>query len=203
MFHDIPLAVRQRMEVLEAWDQHDRQDGTPRLQRLRQIPPETGKFLAILAAGAPAGTVVEIGTSAGYSSLWLALACRLRRDRLVTFEIQAEKIMLARQTLKEAQLESLVELVHADARMHLPNFPQIAFCFLDAEKEVYRDCYELVVPRLVPGGLLVADNFLSHRQELQPVVEYALGDRRVDGLVVPVGKGLLLCRKHTQTMSTY
>lgn len=195
MFHDIPEPVRIRMNYLEEIDRRDRQDGTPRLQRLRQIPPETGQFLAMLAASSPAGKVVEIGTSAGYSSLWLAMACRQRGDRLVTYEVLSEKVDLARQTLAAARVESLVELVHDDARNHLGNMDSIAFCFLDAEKELYQDCYDLVVPRLVPGGLLLADNFLSHQQVLAPVLQRAQDDARVDALVVPVGKGLLFCRK--------
>lgn len=195
MFHAIPLPIRQQMEYLERLDQRDRQDGTPRLQRLRQIPPETGRLLAMLAASAPPGRLLEIGTSAGYSSLWLALACRLRGDRLLTFDILEEKIGLARQILTDAQVESQVELVHGDARTHLLDLQQIAFCFLDAEKEVYKDCYDLVVPRMVPGGLLIADNFISHQQELRPVLDLALKDHRVDALVIPVGKGLLFCRK--------
>jgi len=195
MFHDIPEPVRIRMNYLEEIDRRDRQDGTPRLQRLRQIPPETGQFLAMLAASSPAGKVVEIGTSAGYSSLWLAMACRQRGDRLVTYEVLSEKVDLARQTLAAARVESLVEMVHDDARNHLGNMDSIAFCFLDAEKELYQDCYDLVVPRLVPGGLLLADNFLSHQQVLAPVLQRAQDDARVDALVVPVGKGLLFCRK--------
>ncbi|MHC1782243.1 MAG: hypothetical protein AB9891_05685 [Anaerolineaceae bacterium] len=75
MFHTIRQPILDRMKVLEEQDSRDRQDGTDRLKRLRQIPPETGKFLALLAAGAPEGEFVEIGTSAGYSALWIALAC--------------------------------------------------------------------------------------------------------------------------------
>lgn len=71
----------------------------------------------------------------------------------------------------------------------------IAFCFLDAEKEVYGECYELVIPRLVAGGLLIADNAINHRETLQPMLERALADERVDALIVPIGKGELLCRK--------
>jgi|GEM_PF-6616003 len=56
-------------------DTKDREDGKPRLQRLRQVPPDTGKFLALLAANAPAGEYLEIGSSAGCSTLWLAVAC--------------------------------------------------------------------------------------------------------------------------------
>ena len=76
MFHTIPAQMRERMQALEARDAQDRADGTPRMQRLRQIPPVTGKFLALLCASAPKGGVLEVGTSGGYSSLWLSLACQ-------------------------------------------------------------------------------------------------------------------------------
>jgi len=74
------------MHYLERLDAKDRTDGTPRDQRLRQIPPETGKFIAMLAASAPKGTFIEIGTSAGYSTLWLTLACRKVGNKITTFE---------------------------------------------------------------------------------------------------------------------
>lgn len=195
MFHDIRPAVRRRMLELEAVDRRDRSDGTPRLQRLRQIPPETGKLLALLASGAPEGSWLEIGASAGYSTLWLGLAAEARGARLTTFEILPVKAALARETLRAAGMEAAVELVEGDARERLAGFPRIAFCFLDAEKEVYSDCYEAVVPRLVPGGWLAADNAVSHAEDLRPFLERAGTDPRVDALIVPVGKGVLLCRK--------
>ena len=64
-----------------------------------------------------------------------------------------------------------------------------------AEKEIYERCYELVVPRLVPGGLLVADNVINHEATLRPMLDRALSDHRVDALVVPIGKGELVCQK--------
>jgi caffeoyl-CoA O-methyltransferase len=67
------------------------------LDRLRQIPPETGQFLALLAASAPKRSWTEMGTSAGYSTLWLALACRERGQTLMTFEILAGKAAIAAQ----------------------------------------------------------------------------------------------------------
>ena len=73
MFHDIPEPIIRRMRYLEEIDARDRIDGTPRMERLRQIPPATGRFIALLAAAAPGGRIVEIGASAGYSTLWLAL----------------------------------------------------------------------------------------------------------------------------------
>ena len=85
LFHNIPENVRMRMEYLEEIDSKDRNDGTPRLKRLRQIPPETGKFVSLLAASAPKGKFIEIGTSAGYSTLWIALACKLLGSKITTF----------------------------------------------------------------------------------------------------------------------
>jgi predicted O-methyltransferase YrrM len=195
MFHDIPPLVQQRMAELEAVDACDRLDGTPKIRRLRQIPPETGRLLAFLAAGAPQGLVLEIGTSGGYSSLWLALACRQRRDRLVTFEGDVDKVTLARQTFRQAGVEEFVTVVQGDALDLLPRYPGVAFCFLDIEKDVYAACYRGVVPKLVPGGLFCADNVISHESELQEFLVEVESDPRLDALVLPVGKGVLVCRR--------
>ncbi len=195
MFHNIPQPILDRMAYLQSVDSIDRLEGTSRPQRLRQIPPVTGRFLAVLAAAAPAGQLLEIGTSAGYSSLWLSLACRQRGDRLVTFEVAEEKAALAQETFRVAGVEAAVTLVNEDARLHLAAYPQVAFCFLDCEKELYFEMYDRVVPNLVPGGILAADNAISHQEFLQPFIDNALADERVDSLVVPVGKGVLVCRK--------
>jgi predicted O-methyltransferase YrrM len=183
------------MQHLGRLDARDREDDTPRLGRVRQIPPETGRFLALLAAGAPEGEYLEIGTSAGYSTLWLTLACRELGRTITTFEVSPEKARLAEETFRAAEVDDLVKLVVGDARDYLPRCRDIAFCFLDAEKEVYLDCYELVVPNMVSGGLLVADNAINHRETLQPMLDRALTDERVDALIVPIGKGELVCRR--------
>ncbi len=195
MFNSIRPSILERMHFLETIDLMDRADGTPRVQRLRQIPAETGKFIALLAAAAPEGTMLEIGTSAGYSTLWIALASEMVGRTVTTFEILPEKAKLARETFQAAQVEGTVKLVEGDARHFLPQLKGVAFCFLDAEKEVYGDCYDAVIPNLVKGGLLVADNAINHREALQPMLDRALTDSRVDALIVPIGKGELVCRK--------
>jgi caffeoyl-CoA O-methyltransferase len=195
MFHTISPAMLNRMKFLEELDASDRLDNTPRMQRLRQIPPETGKFLALLAASSPKGTMIEIGTSAGYSTLWLSLACEQSKLQITTFEILSEKVKLARETFREAGVEKTVQLIEGDAREYFSQFRDVALCFLDAEKEVYADCYEAIIPKLVPGGLLVADNAISHQATLQPLLDRALADERVDALIVPIGNGELVCRK--------
>lgn len=193
--HDIPRAIFYRMRVLEQIDARDRSDGTPRYRRLRQIPPETGRFIALMAATAPEGQYVEIGTSAGYSTLWLALACRAVGRRIWTFEILDEKARLAEETFEVGGVTDVVQFVHGDALDHLPKYREISFCFLDAEKELYAQCYDAIVPNMVSGGILVADNVISHEAVLRPMLDRALTDRRVDALIVPVGKGELICRK--------
>ena len=119
------------MRYLEGIDALDRTDGTPHKKRLRQIPGETGRFIALLAACVPRGQYVEIGTSAGCSTLWLALACRSLGRSLVTFEIDEHKVTLAKQTFREAGVEDVVRVIHGDARVYLPQYPcilQIFFC---------------------------------------------------------------------------
>jgi predicted O-methyltransferase YrrM len=195
VFHDISPRVLERMRELEALDAHDRAAGRPRMERLRQIPPETGRFLALLLASAPRGEVIEIGTSGGYSALWLSLACRAVGRRMRTFELLEEKARIARETFARAGVQDVVELVVGDARAHLASLADVAFCFLDAEKDEYSECYDAVVPKLVPGALLVADNAISHAADLGATIDRALADDRVDALVVPIGKGELVCRK--------
>jgi caffeoyl-CoA O-methyltransferase len=195
VFHDIPEGILGQMRRLEAIDAKDRVDGTSRDERLRQIPRETGRFLAILAASAPKGKFIEIGTSAGYSALYLSLACRAVGVRLTTFELLEAKARLAAETFHLSGVDDIIGLVTGDARDYLESFTGVAFCFLDAEKDVYGDCYNLVVPNMVVGGLLVADNVLSHADVLQPLVDRAMTDPRVDAVVIPIGRGELVCRR--------
>jgi len=158
-------------------------------------PPQTGQFLALLASNSPIGKFVEIGTSAGYSALHLSIVCKDRNIKLDTYEVLPEKIKLAKQTFELADVTNTVNLIEGDALKHLAKYNNIAFCFLDAEKEVYSQCYDLVIPKLVKGGIFTADNVISHKEELQPFVDHALADTRLDSLVVPIGKGVLVCRK--------
>jgi predicted O-methyltransferase YrrM len=154
-----------------------------------------GRFIAVLAAAAPEGRCIEIGTSAGYSTLWLALACRATGRKVTTFENLDEKAALAKATFDAAGVSNTVDLVHGDALDLLPAYDGIGFYFLDAEKEIYDRCYEAVLPAMVQGGILIADNAISHQATLRPMLDRALQDQRVDALIVPIGKGELICRK--------
>lgn len=195
MFSDIPPSVIERMRDLELLDTQDRNNETPRLERLRQVPPQTGRFISLWAASAPPGSIIEVGTSAGYSALWLSLACRATGRTLTTFEILPAKARLARETFERAQVLDVVTFIESDFLERVEEIGDVGFCFLDAEKEVYEACYEAVIPKLVTGGILIADNAISHQEDLSEMIERALLDPRVDAMVVPVGTGELVCRK--------
>ncbi|MBP1692837.1 MAG: methyltransferase [Chloroflexi bacterium] len=195
MFWDIPQSILERMAYLEEIDSRDREDGTPQVKRLRQVVPETGRFLALMAANALHGHWLEVGTSGGYSGLWLSLACRLRGHPLVTFEISDYKFQLAQETFKSAGVDEWIIQVGGDALQHLAQYRPISFCFIDAEKDLYQPCFEQVLPNMVSGGLFLADNTISHQQALQPFLDFVANERRVDSMIVPIGKGVLLCRK--------
>ncbi|KPK73781.1 methyltransferase [candidate division WOR_3 bacterium SM23_60] len=195
MFHDIRDAILKRMNYLENMDRQHRSENAPAHIRLRQVPRETGMFLALLASLAPKSTYLEIGTSGGYSALWLSLACRHTGTKLITFEVSKEKFGVARETFRLAGVEDIVKLIHGDARAYLGDYTDIGFCFLDAEKEIYAECYDMVVPNMMKGGILVADNVISHKDILASMVDHAMHDARMDAVVVPIGSGELVCVK--------
>jgi caffeoyl-CoA O-methyltransferase len=195
VLHEIRPSILRRMRELEALDAEQRQAGLPAQARLCAVPPETGRLLALLAAGAPAGRRVEVGTSGGYSALWLCLAGADAGTILRTFEAREDKAAIARETFRLAEVEALVELTVGDARGRLARETGIGFAFVDHAKERYRDAFDELVPNLVPGGVLVADNILSHAEVLDGFVREVEADARVDSVVLSVGKGLLVCRR--------
>jgi caffeoyl-CoA O-methyltransferase len=198
MFHNIPTAILERMKYLENRDREEMSGkiDIKHFDKLRQIPSETGRFISLLAAtSSPNGQWIEIGTSAGYSTLWLTLACKHLKNKITTFELDPYKISLAKETFASAQVEEYVELVQGNVFDYLSSYKDLSLCFLDTEKELYVDCYDIVISNMVPGGILMADNVVSHQSDLQPMIDRALEDKRVDSLVVPIGQGILLCRK--------
>ena len=195
MFHNIPSEILSRMKYLEDIDKKDRENGTEPIKRLRQIPPEIGKFLAILASNCPKGNFIEIGTSAGYSTMWLSLAAKEKGFKITTFEKQPEKIALAKETFKSAGIEQYVDLVEGDAIKYLKKIDNISFCFLDAEKETYEECYELIKDKIIQNGMIVADNAISHYETMKPMIDKVMKNTKFDSLIVPIGLGELICRR--------
>jgi len=195
MFRDIPQAIevtQGHLKALEAWRAAQ---GVEQRRQLSQVTLETGKLLALLLANCPAGDAVELGTGAGYSALWLALACRATGRKLTTFELDPSKAELARHCLGAAEVFDVVELRESDGLEGLKSVPNLAFCFLDAGREMVREGFELALAALPAGGLIVVDCATSHAHEFPHFLLDVEVDPRVDMVIVPNGPGLLLCRK--------
>ncbi len=192
----IDQAARSVLDRLERRDTAEREQGLARSIRLRQVTPEVGRFLHTLVLASRPHAIVEIGTSGGYSTIWIGTAARAVGASVATLEIDPVKIDLASANLRDAGLETVVSIVAGDAFAYLrARREPLDFVFLDAEKEDYLAFYELVVPLLRKGGLLVADNLISHAQDLAPFRDRALSDPRLSALVVPLGRGELLAAR--------
>jgi predicted O-methyltransferase YrrM len=168
-----------------------------RLARFRNVEPPTAELLAVLVRSANARRVLEIGTSNGYSTIWLADAVQATGGGLVSLEIDPARTALARENLERAGLGSLVDLRTRDAGEALRSFADAEWdlVFLDAERDAYVAYWPDLVRILAPGGLLVVDNVISHAHELVEFDGLVRGDRRFVVAQVPVGAGALLAVK--------
>jgi predicted O-methyltransferase YrrM len=168
-----------------------------RLQRYRNVEPETAELLGVLVRAMQARRVLEIGTSNGYSTIWLADAAEAIGGRVVSLEVEAARTALARENLRDAGVESFVELRTTDAAEALAEFADESFdlVFLDAERPAYVSYWPHLVRILRASGLLVVDNTLSHANQLVDFSELVYGDERVTSTLLTVGAGVLLAVK--------
>jgi caffeoyl-CoA O-methyltransferase len=184
------LAVLSR---LEQEDRDEREAGVPALTRSRQVEPTTGRFLFALAAAQAGVEALEIGGSRGYSSIWLAAGARVLGGRLVSLEHDPEKCEAWHRNVAEAGLEEWAELVEGDAFATLGQAQDVFdLIFLDAEKNDYEKLFALARGLLEPGGLVVADNVLSHSEALAAYSSARQADPTLSSVTVPLDRGLEL-----------
>jgi predicted O-methyltransferase YrrM len=170
-------------------DKHDAGE-IDRARKMLNITPDTGRLLWILVRARGATRILEVGTSNGYSTIWLADAARETSGRVITLERNPEKIALARANLAEAGLTEYVDLYEGNAADTLVQLSgPFDFVFLDADRPQYLRYFELVFPRLASGGLLVADNVISHAQELTAYLASVKSHPGLFSMTVPIGKG--------------
>ena len=181
------------LERLEEEDRAEREAGLPAARRSRQVAPTTGRFLFALAAAQPGISVLEIGASRGYSSIWLAAGARVLGGRLTSLEHDPAKCLAWRANLAEAGLDDWAELVEGDARETLGTAQDVFdLVFLDAEKDDYEELFGLVRSSLEPGALVVADNVLSHEETLGAYSAARQADQGLSSVTVPLDRGLEL-----------
>ena len=168
-----------------------------RSRRMLNITRDTGEFLSVLVRATAARRLLEIGTSNGYSTLWLAEAASATGGAVTTIEFSEYKVGLASANFARSGLAPFITLIHDDADHVLRRSEQSTFdfIFLDSERSEYPGWWPQLRRVLRPGGLLVVDNATSHVEQMAPFVALVKGDPAFATSLVPVGNGEFLAAK--------
>ena len=186
------LHQAERAAIGRLWQRKLDQDaeGLPQAERHRNLEPPSAEFLCALAAGVGAKRIVEIGGSSGISTIALAAAAREIQGRVTSIEIEPRRQAESRNTLEGLKLIQFVDYVCDDAANVLPTFGEVDFALIDCEKEDYTRFFDML--RIAPGGIVVADNILSH--SLHEYVAYVRGRKGIESVTLAIGKGLEVTR---------
>lgn len=169
---------------------------TERSKKMLNITPETGEFLELIVKAIRARRILEIGTSNGYSTIWLAKAARATGGRITTLEMQPHKIAMATENFRRAGAADLIDLKHTEAGTFLLSESQpFDLIFLDSERGQYVDWWPRLSTLIAPGGLLVADNATSHASEIAAFIELVRQTQGFLTSLVPIGNGEFLVYK--------
>ena len=168
-----------------------------RARRMLNITRDTGELLSVLVRAMSARRILEIGTSNGYSTLWLASAVLATGGTVTTVEHSPYKVAMARENFSRSGLASYITLVHDDAGRVLASSADALFdmVFLDSERPEYLDFWPNLKRALRSGGLLVVDNATSHADQLAPFIALVKADADLTTSLVPVGNGEFLAVK--------
>jgi caffeoyl-CoA O-methyltransferase len=185
--------VRAVLDRLEAEDADERARGVSRELRSRQVARTTGQFLFGLVAPQTDCEVLEIGGSRGYSTIWIAAGVRYLGGRVLSLEADPVKIEAWRRNIADAGLELTAELLEGDAFQTLEQLDDVFdIVFLDAEKDDYEALFALAREKLEPGGIVLADNVLSHEETLGAYSRARQDDPTLESLTIPLDRGLEL-----------
>jgi predicted O-methyltransferase YrrM len=165
---------------------------------LLPVGPATGQLMNILIKEAKAKSIVEIGTSHGYSTVWLAEAARATGGKVVTLDVHAGKQEYARKALDAAGLASVVEFKLGDARESIAALPgPFDFVLLDLWKDLYIPCFDLFYPKLGTGAIVVADNMIFpefSRTDAETYRKHVRANADIQSVLLEVGSGIELSR---------
>ncbi|MEP0843527.1 MAG: O-methyltransferase [Phycisphaerae bacterium] len=149
----------------------------PDIRRMLSVPPEDGRLLRLLTEAAGAKSVLEIGTSNGYSGLWFCLALKHTGGKLTTIDIDAQKVKLANANFKAAGVDDIVTVIEGDAHQVVTGLKgPFDLVFIDAEKEGYVDYLKKTLPLVRPGGLILAHNTTNSGRNVSDYVKAVTTD---------------------------
>jgi caffeoyl-CoA O-methyltransferase len=184
--------VRAVLARLEREDAEEREQGVPRELRARLVARTTGQFLFAIVAPQTDCEVLEVGGSRGYSTIWLGAGVRYLGGHVLSLENDPLKIEAWRKNVADSGLEEWVDLLEGDASETIPGIADVFdVVFLDAEKHDYEHLFAAARKKLEPGGLVVADNVLSH-EELAAYSRARQSDPTLESVTLPLDRGLEL-----------
>jgi predicted O-methyltransferase YrrM len=164
---------------------------------LLAVSEEDGRFLRVLVAARGARSILEIGAASGYSGIWLGLGARETRGRVVAIEYDPQRAKEAAENVRKAGVADVVRVVHGDAFAEIPKLTgTFDLVFLDAWKPDYKKFFDLVYPRLNPGGIFVAHNVVNKKNEMEPFLRTILAHPSLYTTIVsPSGEGMSVSYK--------
>lgn len=197
-----------RMEVEQRFR---REFGPDEFERRRDewlisIGAGAGQLLNVLIKEAKLKTILEVGASYGYSTVWLAEAARATGGKVISLEISPDKQAYARERLTRAGLVEFVDFRLGDALQTIPAVHDVIdFVLLDIWKELYTACFDLFYPKLRVGGFIAADNMILppyFRDDALKYRRHVRSDPAIESILIPIGAGIELSRR-TDGMETY
>jgi predicted O-methyltransferase YrrM len=174
-------------------DDHSRRD-----EFLLSVGRASAQILSILVKSLKPKTILEVGGSYGYSTVWLAEAAQSVGGKLITLEIHPQKQQYSRQAVAKAGLSGSVDFRLGDARELISQLPgPFDFVLLDLWKDFYIPCFDLFYPKLSPGAIVVADNMTYPEMTRAQASKYRAHVRTkpyIDSILLAVGGGLEVSR---------
>ena len=185
------------LRELEQFGESNDASASSRQHKMLNITRETGEFLQWQVRALKSRRILEIGTSNGYSTIWLALAAQGLKSRVTTLDILAHKQEMARANLEKAKLSQWVQFLLLDASefMRKQFNSEFDFIFLDSERESYVSWWGDLRRILMPGGVIVVDNAISHAAEMQTFANVVRNTPGFLSTLIPIGKGELVILK--------
>lgn len=160
------------------------------------VAPAVGQKLYELVLQYQPQQIVEVGTSLGYSTMWMAEAARSYGGKIITLEHESSKIAKTQKLFEDLELQETVTLVHTDAKEFLKNYTEkIDFLFLDALKREYIEYLQLAEKNLAAGSLVLADDVITWRRKLDDFFNYLEISGKYKTQVFELGHGLLVTEK--------
>lgn len=186
-------------ELEQKGREHDARQ-TEHSKKMLNLEPDTAQLVHILARSGGAKRILEIGTSNGYSTIWLASVAAENGGRVTTIDVSADKQTMARENLQRAGLLDFVEFLLGKANTIVKELAgPFDVVFIDADRTGAAENLKALMPKLAPSVLLLADNVHSHPEEIAGYLAAVKKLEEFEHVVVPIGKGLSVAYRRAVT----